>query len=87
MAYLKQDDFAETCGQKSIFPLLAKSSTEGGATQLSLRLGHSDWPVKLKPPGKGTGAPAARGEIRESGLFFTEKPLLTVRKHILLDGC
>jgi hypothetical protein len=50
-ACLKQDDFAETCGQKSIFPLLAKNSTEGGATQLSLRLGHSDWPVKRsKPP-------------------------------------
>ena len=45
-ACLKQDDFAETCGQKSIFPLLAKSSTGGGATQLSQRLGHSDWPVK-----------------------------------------
>jgi hypothetical protein len=49
-ACLKQDDFAETCAQKSIFPLQAKSSTAGRATQLSLHLGHSDWPVKRSEP-------------------------------------
>jgi hypothetical protein len=31
-------------------PLLAKGSTEGGPAQLSLPLGHSDWPVKRSKP-------------------------------------
>jgi hypothetical protein len=39
-ACLKQDDFAETCAQKSVFPLPSKSSTVGGITQLSSCLGY-----------------------------------------------
>jgi hypothetical protein len=49
-ACLERADFAETCAQKSVFPLLAKNSSEGGATQLSLPLGHLDWPVNCSKP-------------------------------------
>ena len=50
-APLEGVDLAGNCGQKSVFHLLARSSTEGGATQLSLRLGPSDRPVNHEKAG------------------------------------
>jgi hypothetical protein len=38
--------FCQDLRPEEHLPSPTKSSTEGGATQLSLRFGHSDWPVK-----------------------------------------
>ena len=51
-ALLERVDLAGTCAKKSVFLLLARSSTEGGATQLSLRLGPPDRPVNHEKAGE-----------------------------------